>query len=636
MAIDIAGVRERAARWLEDAWSGATGRAAGEQKGGALVAAADGGAPGISRRKGESALDAALRAARPAIFTAVFFSLFINVLGLVGPLYMMQVYDRVLSSRNVTTLLLLTLIVAILFATAAVLETVRTRLLVRGGIAFDSEVKTEAFDAVQRATIQHPSQGHTQILRDVDTVREFFTGAGIIACCDLPWVPVYVVVAFLLHPWYGIFAILACIISAIIAFANDRATRPTLDKATKASIAASGQAAATFRNAEVLQAMGMVSRLRSRWEKSRDAALGWQAQASDRAGFLMAATKFHRTFSNSLILGIGAYLAINREISPGMMIAASIIVGRCTQPIEVAIGNWKGFVGMRGAFKRVQTLLRMVPPGPACMRLPDAKGQLVVESLVVRAPGRDLPVLKGVSFGVHEGTVLGVIGPSAAGKSSLARAIVGVWPSVGGAVRLDGSDLKHWDPEQLGRSLGYLPQDVELFGGTIAENIARFDDPDEAKIVKAAQMAGVHDMIQHLPQGYNTEIGDGGAALSGGQRQRIGLARAIYGLPALIVLDEPNANLDAAGEQTLMNTIRALKAAKRTVVLVTHKTNILTMCDAILMVADGTVQAFGERDEVLARVMGPRVVTQQPAGGNQPAVAAAQQPRVERPATAQG
>ncbi|MGV6875124.1 type I secretion system permease/ATPase [Pseudochelatococcus sp. B33] len=631
MAIDIVGLRGQAARWFGQTWGGRAGRASGE---GRALVAADGASGATARRKGQSALDAALRAARPAILTAVFFSLFTNVLGLVGPLYMMQVYDRVLSSRNVTTLLLLTLIVALLFATGAILETVRTKVLVRGGIAFDAEVKTEAFDAVQRATIQQPSQGHTQALRDVDTVREFFTGAGIIAGCDLPWVPIYVVVAFLLHPWYGFFAIVACIISGIIAVANDRATRPTLDKATRASIVANGQAAATFRNAEVLQAMGMVGRLRRRWETSRDAALGWQADASDRGGLLLAASKFHRTFSGSLILGIGAYLAIHREISPGMMIAASIIVGRCTQPIEVAISNWKGFVGMRGAFKRVQALLRMVPPGPERMRLPDAKGQLVVEGLVVRAPGRELPVLKGVSFGVQAGTVLGVIGPSAAGKSSLARAIVGVWPALAGSVRLDGSDLKHWDPEQLGRSLGYLPQDVELFGGTVAENIARFDSIEEAQVVQAAQMAGVHEMIQHLPQGYNTEIGDGGHTLSGGQRQRIGLARAIYGLPALIVLDEPNANLDAAGEQTLMNTIRALKTAKRTVVLVTHKTNILTMCDAILMIADGTVQAFGKRDEVLARVMGPRVVTPQPAGGQQ-AVSDATV-ATNRPITAQG
>ncbi|MFD2248747.1 PrtD family type I secretion system ABC transporter [Pseudochelatococcus lubricantis] len=611
MAVDIAKFREHAGRWIAGTGDAVASFFSGSPKGGAsgggaLVA----GGRAAPLRPGENALDAAFRAARPAIMSAIFFSLFINVLGLVGPLYMMQVYDRVLSSRNVTTLLLLTLIVAILYVTAAILETVRTRLLVRGGVAFDGEVKTEAFDSVQRATIQQPSQGHTQVLRDVDTVREFFTGAGIIAGCDLPWVPVYVVVAFLLHPWYGLFAIITCIISAILAIANDRATRPVLDKATKASIAASGKASATFRNAEVLQAMGMISRLRHRWEESRSAALGWQAQASDRAGYLMAASRFNRMFSQSLILGLGAYLAINREISPGMMIAASIIVGRCTQPIEAAIGNWKGFVGMRGALKRVRALLKAVPPGPPRMRLPDAKGQLVVENLVVRAPGREGPVLKGVSFGVREGTILGVIGPSAAGKSSLARAIVGVWPAVAGAVRLDGSDLKHWDPEQLGQSLGYLPQDVELFAGTIAENVARFDAPDEAKVVQAAQMAGVHEMIQHLPQGYNTQIGEGGHALSGGQRQRIGLARAIYGLPALIVLDEPNANLDAAGEQALMNTIRALKQAKRTVVLVTHKTNILTLCDAILMIADGTVQAFGERDEVLARVMGPRVVTQ--------------------------
>lgn len=606
MAVDIATFRDQAGRFLVNKWKRLSSLfILGETQG----TSADEG-DGKLLKGGESALNAALMAARPAILTAVFFSLFINVLALVGPLYMMQVYDRVLSSRNVTTLFLLTLIVAILYATAAGLESVRTGLLVRGGVAFDAEVKAEAFNSVQRATIQQPSQGHTQILRDVDTVREFFTGSGIIAGCDLPWVPVYVLVAFLLHPWYGFFAIITCLISAAFAIANDRATRPVLDKASRASIAASGKASATFRNAEVLQAMGMIGRLRQRWEESHSAALSLQALASDRAGFLMAATKFNRLFSQSLILGIGGYLAIHREISPGMMIAASIIVGRCTQPIELAIGSWKGFVNMRSAFSRVQALLRSVPPGPRRMRLPDAKGRLIVEGLIVRAPGRELPVLKGITFGVREGTILGVIGPSAAGKSSLARALVGVWPALAGTIRLDGSDLTHWDPDQLGQSLGYLPQDVELFGGSVAENISRFDTPDDAKIVRAAMMAGVHEMIQHLPHGYNTQIGEGGHALSGGQRQRIGLARAIYGLPALIVLDEPNANLDAAGEQALMNTIRTLKAAKRTVVLVTHKTNILTLCDAILMVADGAVQAFGERDEILARFMGPRVVGQ--------------------------
>jgi len=573
--------------------------------------------------KGPTALNAAVKATRPAFITAIIFSFFINLLGLTGSLYMMQVYDRVLSSRNLMTLTLLTVLIAFLYLISASLESLRTRLLVRAGVRFDEEVNAEAFNAVQRASLRQPGPGHVQALRDVDTIREFFTGAGLITFCDVPWVPIYIVAATLLHPWYGILAVVTALISATLAFFNDRATRPVLDKATKANIVAHNQALTTFRNAEVLHAMGMVGRLRERWVRYHYDALGHQAHASDRAGFLMAGIKFNRTFMQSLILGVGAYLAIQREISPGMMIAASILVGRCVQPIEMAINNWKLMINMRSAFERVQTLLRAVPAPGERMRLPDPKGDLSVENLIIRVPGRDVPVLKGVSFGIQAGTVLGIIGPSAAGKSSLARALVGVWPAAAGAVRLDGSDLTHWDSEELGKFLGYLPQDVELFAGTIAENIARFGEIDEAAIVRAAQLAGVHEMIQRLPDGYNTQIGDSGQVLSGGQRQRVGLARALYGLPPILVLDEPNASLDAAGEQALMSAIRQLKEIGRTVVIISHKTNSLTLCDAILVLADGAVQAFGPRDEVLARVLGPRIVNTPPAGAQSGVAAAA-------------
>lgn len=560
----------------------------------------------------DTALNAAVRAARPALVTAVVFSLFINILGLTGPLYMMQVYDRVLSSRNISTLVVLTVLIALLYAISAALESLRTRLLVRSGLKFDEELNEHAFDAVQRASLRKPSPGHVQALRDADTVREFFSGGGLVALCDLPWVPIYIAFATALSPWYGVLAVLSCVISGGLAYANDRATRRLLDHATKANIAAANQATTTFRNAEVLQAMGMVPNLRRRWVASHGEALGWHAAASDRGGVLMAATRFNRMFMQSLILGLGAYLAINREITPGMMIAASIIVGRCIQPIEMAIGNWKAIVNMRSAYNRVQELMRAVPPAAERMRLPAPRGVVQVENLIAHAPGTEYPVLRGVSFAVQEGTVLGVIGPSAAGKSSLARVLVGVWQATAGAVRLDGSDLRHWDPEQLGSHLGYLPQDVELFAGSIADNIARFGERDEAKIVQAAQMAGTHEMIQRLPNGYNTEIGDGGASLSGGQRQRVALARALYGLPALIVLDEPNASLDAAGEQALMLAVQALKKAGRTVILITHKTNNLSLCDQVLLLNEGTVHGFGPRDEVIAKLLGPRLV--QPGG----------------------
>ncbi|TCT05928.1 type I secretion system permease/ATPase [Aquabacter spiritensis] len=564
-------------------------------------------------------LDLAVRAVKPAMWTVIAFSFFINILGLTGSIYMMQVYDRVLSSRSIQTLVLLTLIVAILYMVASALEAFRTQLLVRAGVKFDDSIKEHAFDAVQRASLRRPSPSHVQALRDVDTVRDFFAGPGLISCCDVPWVPIYIIFATLLHPVYGILAVLSCVISGVLAYANDRATRAILDRATKANISANNHAVTTFRNAEVLQAMGMVRQLRQRWGQHRGAALGWQGLAADRAAFLVSATKFNRVFMQSVILGVGAYLAIEREITPGMMIAASIVVGRCIQPIETAIGNWKGIVSARSAYRRVQELMRMTPAPAPRMRLPDPAGALSVENLVVHAPGRDVPVLRGVSFAVPPGTTLGVIGPSAAGKSSLARVLVGVWPPSAGAVRLDGSELSHWDPEQLGRSLGYLPQDVELFAGTIADNIARFGERDEAAIVEAAQMAGVHEMIQRLPQGYNTDIGEAGASLSGGQRQRVALARAIYAKPKLIVLDEPNASLDAAGEQALGAAVLALKKAGSTVILVTHKTNSLGLCDMILLLNEGTVHGFGPRDEVLAKVLGPRLV--KPEGGGPARVA---------------
>lgn len=549
-----------------------------------------------------------MAAVKPAVWTAVFFSFFINILGLTAPLYMMQVYDRVLSSRNITTLVVLTILIALLYLAGAFLESIRSKLLVRAGVKFDGEINQPAFSAVQRATLVQPSASHVQALRDTDTVREFFTGAGIISLCDLPWVPIYILVATLLHPWYGILAVASIIISGTLALANDRLTKDRLNEATKANIAANNKATTTFRNAEVLQAMGMVGNLRRQWSVSRIEALAQQALASDRAGVVMAAIKFNRMFVQSFVLGLGAYLAIRREVSPGTIIAASIIVGKCIQPVEMAIGNWKGIVTMRAAYERVQTLLRSLPEINQRLQLPAPRGDLSVENVLVRAPGRDQLILKGVNFKLPAGSVLGVIGPSAAGKSSLARLLVGVWPPASGSVRLDGAELDHWDPEQLGQYLGYLPQDVELFSGTIAENICRFGEVDDEKIVRAAQMADVHDMIQRLPDGYNTQIGDAGAALSGGQRQRIGLARALYGMPSLIVLDEPNASLDSAGEQALMNTILRLKEAGKTVVMVTHKTNALAQCDAIMVMQDGAVQAFGPRDEILAKIIGPRVV----------------------------
>lgn len=551
-----------------------------------------------------TALDAGMGAIRPALVAVVAFSFFINILALNGPLYMMQVYDRVLASRNLETLAVLTLIAAFLYAVWAALEGLRARLLARAGVALDQAVNGAVFDAVLRLAARTPGSGQAQPLRDLETVRDFFGGAGLISLCDVPWVPIYIACATVLHPLYGVLAVASCVFSGILAVLNNRATRRSLEQASRASITASAAATATFRNAEVLKAMGMAQPLRQRWRRVHDEALGWQGHAGDRGAVLVALTRFNRALVQSVVLGLGAWLAIEREISPGMMIAGSILLGRCIQPIEQAVSNWKSVVQVRSAFDRVQLLLRAAPAPDTRLQLPEARGEVSAENLFIKAPGRDVPVVRNLSFRLPAGASLGIVGPTAAGKSSLARALVGVWPAAAGALRLDGSELAHWDEAQLGRQVGYLPQDVELFAGTVAENIARFSAPDDAGVVAAARLAGVHELVQRLPQGYNTQIGEGGVALSGGQRQRIGLARAVYRLPALVVLDEPNASLDPPGETALAEALRQLKAAQRTVIIISHRPTGLGQCDFILGLRDGVQSAFGPREQTLARLAG--------------------------------
>ncbi|HEY8616146.1 type I secretion system permease/ATPase [Phenylobacterium sp.] len=549
-------------------------------------------------------LDEALKSARPAILSAIVFSMFINILALVSPIYMMQVYDRVLSSRNTFTLLVITLVAVFLFLVYGFLEALRTQVLVRGGVRFDEHLRGTTFESVLRQSLQNQPQS-VQAFRDVDTVREFTTGAGLIAFCDAPWVPIFVVISFLLHPFFGVLAIISGLIMLGLAVANDYVTRTSIQRATTAAIAAQNYATATLRNAEVMKAMGMWGGLQNRWQLRRDELISYQAAASDRGGGVMAAIKVFRQVVQTLILGGGAYLAIKGSISPGAMIGASILVGRALAPIEGAVGQWKPFIQSRSAWDRLQALFRDQPRLSEAMPLPPPKGLLSVESAAIIPPGAAKPSLFNTSFRVEPGRAIGIVGPSAAGKSTLVRGLVGVWPTVQGAIRLDGSDMKHWDPRQLGRHVGYLPQDVELFSGSVADNISRFGDVDPEAVVTAAQLAGCHELIQALPHGYETQIGEGGAALSGGQRQRIALARAVYKQPALIVLDEPNASLDAAGEAALIESVGKLKAAGSTVVFVTHKMNLLSAADSILVMQAGTVALHGPRDEVLRQLMGP-------------------------------
>jgi ATP-binding cassette, subfamily C, bacterial len=549
----------------------------------------------------------AFRSTRTGFFTAIVFSFFINILAFVGPMYMLQIYDRVITSRNTMTLIALTVIAAFLLIVYASLEKIRSAVLVRLGILFSTIARTRLFDSVLRGNLLQPGRGHTQALRDLDTIREFLTGSGLISFCDAPWVPIFVAGCFILHPWYGYIATGGAVLIFCFAIANELLTRKHLKAASTNSVVAGSYAAATFRNAEVLHAMGMLSGLRQRWLHRHDEGLLLQAAASDRAGHLVAASKFTRAFLQVAILGTGAYLSIEQESTPGAMIAASIIMGRALAPVEIAVANWKGFMAARSAYDRIKALLGILPYEVDKMPLPAPEGHLSVENVVAVPPGAKDPVLRGISFAMRPGEVLGILGPSAAGKSSLARVLVGVWPTSLGKVRVDGAELNHWDQEKLGKHIGYLPQDVELFSGTIAENIARFGNQDDEKIIAAARMAGVHDMVQAMPAGYNTQIGEGGFALSGGQRQRIGLARALYGQPAYIILDEPNASLDADGEAALLSAIQQLRQDGSTVVLITHKTNILATVDKILVLSHGQMAGFGSREEMLAKLLGPRL-----------------------------
>jgi ATP-binding cassette, subfamily C, type I secretion system permease/ATPase len=552
-------------------------------------------------------LSEAFRATRSGFLTAILFSFFINILAFVGPIYMLQIYDRVITSRNTTTLLVLTLIAGYLLIAYALLEKVRSAVLVRLGTLFAAKARGPLFNAVLRGTILQPGAAHTQALRDLETIREFLTGAGLLSFCDAPWVPIFVLGCFILHPWYGWIAAGGAALIFGLAVANELLTRAQLKRASLNSVAASAYASATFRNAEVLHAMGMLRGLRERWLATQDHGLNLQAAASDRAGYLIAASKFTRAFLQVSILGSGAYLSIMQDSTPGAMIAASIIMSRALAPVEIAVANWRGFIAARAAYDRIRTLLALIPAETKKMALPAPSGDISVENVIAGAPGTQEAILHGMSFIVRPGEILGVVGPSAAGKSSLARVLVGVWPPVVGKVRIDGANLLHWNAEQLGRHIGYLPQDVELFSGSIAENICRFEQLDHEEVIAAAKMAGVHDMIQTMPAGYNTQIGEGGHALSGGQRQRIGLSRALYRKPTFIVLDEPNANLDADGEAALLLAVQQLRQQGSTVVLITHKANILAITDKILVLAQGRIQGFGMRDEILNKLFGPRV-----------------------------
>lgn len=558
------------------------------------------------------------------VFTVIAgFSFAINLLLLVPSLYMLQTYDRVLTSRNEGTLLVLTLLLIGLLALEATLEFVRSRVLARVSSALDVQLDSRVFDAMFVHSLRGKGQA-SRILADLGHLRQFVAGKGQLAFFDAPWLPIYLLVVFLLNPWLGLFGLVSAALLIGLAWYNERATGELHALSGKLGGSAGQYAETTLRNAEVIDALGMLGAMRRRWLRRQNEFLGALGEANDRAARIGGVVRFSRTVLQSLILGLGAWLVLKDQLTPGGMIAASILLGRALAPVDLAIANWRGVVAAREAFGRLNGLLRDFPVYRNLVTLPRPLGAIAAEQLVVAAPGKREPILKGLGFQVEPGTCVAVVGPSAAGKSTLARALVGIWHPLSGTVRLDGAEIAGWNREEIGPCLGYLPQDIELFDGSIAENIARFGDIDSSQVVEAARRAGVHELILRLPEGYETRIGADGISLSGGQRQRIALARALYGDPVLVVLDEPNANLDEAGDAALIAALRDLRERGRTVFIVTHRANLLTETDAIMVLNDGRIQTMGPSSEILQanRARPPQVAQSQApkvgAGGTAP------------------
>ena len=553
--------------------------------------------PGFFER---SELTRALWVFRREFVVVGVFSMVANVLMLSPTLYMLQIFDRVMSSRSELTLLAMSLITLFLFGVMAFAEWMRSRVLVRAGVQLDGLLGTRVFNASFEANLAPSGVSPARAFGDLIQIRQFLTGNGILAFFDTPWTPIYMAVLFILHPMLGLLALFFAAVQGALAWFGHRTTVAPAEAASKAGSEATSYLQGKLRNAEVLEPMGMVHNLRPHWAQRHAHAQQLQGRAQALTHRITAWSKFIRYAQQSLALGAGALLVIDGQLSPGGMIAANVLMSRALAPIDMLVGAWRGFISARGAFGRLEALLGAHPERDPALSRVAPQGALTLRDVVAVAPGRAEPILKGVSVAVSRGTVTVVLGPSGSGKSTLARCMVGIWPGVSGEVLLDGLPIEGWDRNELGPYLGYLPQDIELFEGSIAENIARFGEVSPEKVIAAARSAGLHEMILRFPKGYDTPIGEAGNLLSGGQRQRIGLARAVYGDPVLVVLDEPNANLDDVGEAALVRTVQELKVKGRTVFLITHRPGIVAVADRVLILRNGMVQADGPRDEVLA------------------------------------
>src|SRR6516162_5610784 len=562
-------------------------------------------APGVR----SSELGEALRACRTAFIGVGIMSCMINLLYLTGSLFMLEIYDRVLPSRSVPTLIGLIILAGGLYVAQGILDLIRGRILGRIGTSLDEALNARVFDTIVRLPLMVGGRNEgLQPLRDLDNVRSFLGSLGPGAFFDLPWLPFYLAICFAFHPLIGVTALVGAIILVTLTILTEFLSRTPAREATGLAARRNDLAASSRRNAEVLVAMGMAGRLNKRWSEANQNYLAGNQRASDVAGGLGAVAKVMRMMLQSAVLAVGAYLVIHQEATAGIIIAGSILSARALAPVDLAIAHWKSFVAARHSWQRLTHLLEQMPVKPAPTLLQSPTSRLSVEGVGIVAPGDQKVIVQDVNFALTTGAGLGVIGPSGSGKSSLARALVGVWQPFRGKVRLDGAALDQWSTEVLGRHVGYLPQDVELFAGTVAQNISRFDP--EAKpeaVLAAAKEAGVHEMIIKMRDGYNTQVGEQGTALSAGQAQRVALARALYGEPFLIVLDEPNSNLDTEGDEALTRAVRAARERGAIVVVVAHRPIGIEAMDQILVLKDGRLQAFGPKEQVLAQVLQPRV-----------------------------
>ena len=569
----------------------------------------------IRQNPSATQLQPALESLKPALKQAMLFGLLSNLLSLAPTIYMLEVYDRVVNSRNPGTLLMLTLLVLGMYVLMEIMEWVRSQILHNAGLAFEDKLNVRTFNVVFEANLRRIGGATNQALNDLRSLREFLSSPAITAVMDVPMALLYLFLVFLINPLLGWFSVAGALIQGYLTYLTERSTRAPLIEANRSAVAATNYANSALRNAQVIEAMGMQDGIHKRWMEKQNRLLFMQAVASDNGGGKGATSKFVQNVFSSGQMGLACWLSLTNQLSGGggMFIVAWILGGKVLAPLVQVISLWKYTVTARDAYQRLDKLLQAIPARETGMALPPPEGALSVEGVVAGAPGTQAAIIRGASFALPAGEALAIIGPSAAGKSTLARLLVGIWPAFSGKIRLDGVDVFSWNKIELGPHIGYLPQGIELFDGTLAENIARFGEIDAAKVEAAARSVGLHETIMALPEGYDSRIGEDGCFLSGGQRQRVGLARAIYGEPRFIVLDEPNSSLDEAGEQALVETLRMLKAGGATLVVITHRTSVLAVADRLLLLRDGQVQAYGPRDEVLANI----------ARANQAAVAAA-------------